>query len=96
MKIAVSFFAISLTVPFLIPDSDAAEVVTRHDLLITRACQMGRDDAKAGKVMDSMGISLKNAGSKYIELEKIIRKEYRRCYAENNTTITNAATTSDD
>ncbi len=91
MKIAVSFFAITLTVPFLIPDSDAAEVVTRHDLLITRACQMGRDDAKAGKVMDSMGISLKNAGSKYIELEKIIRKEYRRCYAENNTTITNAA-----
>lgn len=96
MKIAVSFFAILLIVPIMIPDSDADEVVTRHYLLIMQACQMGRDDAKAAKIMDSTEISLKNAGSKYIELEELIRKEYEKCYTENNTTISKSQISSID
>ena len=93
MKIAVSFFAILLIVPILTADADANEVITRHYLLITQACQMGRDDAKAGKIMDSTEISLKNAGSKYIELKELIRKEYEKCYTEVNRTITNSSIT---
>ena len=94
MKIAISFFAILLIVPILTADSDASEVVNRHYLLITQACQMGSDDANAGKIMDSTEISLKNAGSKYIELEELIRKEYEKCYTEINTAISNSSTTS--
>ncbi|MEA1890733.1 MAG: hypothetical protein U9N50_13275 [Pseudomonadota bacterium] len=87
MKIAVSFFAILLFVPIMISDSNAAEVLNQHNMLIKQGCQMGRDDAKSGKTMDSGGISLKNAGSKYIELEALIRKEYEKCYRRNNSTI---------
>jgi hypothetical protein len=96
MKIAGSFFAILLAVPFLIPDSEAAEMLTRHDLLITQACQMGRADAKAGKVMDSMGISLNNAGSEHIKLVEIIMKEYKKCYTENKITRSHPSVSSID
>ena len=96
MKIAVSFFAIILIVPILTADAEANEVVTRHYLLIAQACQMGRDDAKAGKIMDSTEISLKNSGSKYIELEALITKEYEKCYTEINRSITNSSIASID
>lgn len=58
--------------------------------LIQQACQMGNDDAKNGRVMDSTGISLKNANGKYIELETRIRNEYEKCFRANNSLDVNA------
>ena len=46
--------------------------------------------------MDPTGISLKNSGDKYIELEKLIRKEYEKCYTKNKSTIISAPISSND
>lgn len=96
MKIVVSIIAILLIAPVLLSDANAAELVSRHAALIQQGCQMGSEDAKSGKSMDSSGISLKNSGDKYIELEALIRKEYEKCYAENNSTITSTPVSSTD
>jgi hypothetical protein len=90
MKIEVSFFAMLLIAPVLILDANATELVNKHAALIQQGCQMGRDDAKSGKSMDSAGISLKSSGDKYIELEALIRKEYEKCYTKNNLTTSSS------
>jgi hypothetical protein len=84
MKITILFFAILLITPVLISAVNATELVNKHAALIEQGCQMGRDDAISGKIMDPTGISLKSSGKKYIELEALIRKEYENCFTESN------------
>ena len=96
MKFEVSFFALLLITPILIADANATELVNKHAALIQQGCQMGRDDAKSGKSMDSTGISLKNSGDNYIDLEALIRKEYEKCYTKNTSTVTSNPVSSTD
>jgi hypothetical protein len=92
MKIEVSFFAVLLISPIMISYANATELVNKHAALIEQGCQMGKEDAKSGKIMDSTGISLKSSGNKFIELEALIRKEYENCYLKNSATVSDSTT----
>ena len=64
--------------------------------LIKQGCQIGIDDAENGRVMDSTIIKLKNASDKSFDLESRIRKEYEKCYSENNSINENTPVSSID
>ena len=93
MKIEALFFAIILIAPVLNSNANATETVNKHAALIEQGCQMGREDAISGNIMDSSSISLKKSGDKYIELQALIRKEYEKCYLKNNSTVSGSTIT---
>ena len=84
MKIDFSFFVIFLIASVQVSYASANELSKNHAALLMQGCQMGIDDLKSGKSMDSSGISLKDPGGKYNKLEALIRQEYEKCYIENS------------
>ena len=83
-------FLLAALIMASMPVSQAGTVPDSKNMtLIQQACQMGNDDAEKGRIMNSSGISLKNANGNYSELEAQIRNEYEKCYSDNNLVVAN-------